>query len=424
MLLGMMLLLWSIVLVEFVHPVNASLSYDGCVRCPKGFKSVMDSSLTLFQTIIAGDSWGLIAIPVIEEDPATAVILVAIVLSVSLGVMNLILAVIVESAAEARDKDIEEKSKQREKDQHNTKMELLKLCSGIDTDLSGTITLEEMQYAFANSPQFRKIMTVLEVKESDLEQIFKLMDGDQSGEVDYSEFCDQLYQLRTNDIRIMIAFNKFTMAEFEKHMREYVMKNGEKTAANSRILEDHTQMLQALDTKINQLCEPKRMERTCDEKTLEQIASIEIADKPVNHWEQQAFAEPVTESNPVLEWKTFGPADVKTDLGNLQQRVEELAVLSADIVKKADMQVATLLSHAKVLACVRDALPEAPRNCDNAAPATPKLNDVGVQVGKLQRHVRERLAVLVQDMERRVDEEMGALASGSQLLEALAGGLG
>ena len=34
----------------------------------------MDANLLLFKTVIAGDSWGEIAVPVIQEHPATAII--------------------------------------------------------------------------------------------------------------------------------------------------------------------------------------------------------------------------------------------------------------------------------------------------------------------------------------------------------------
>jgi len=52
---------------------------------------------------VAGDSWGAISVPVIENHPWMGVILISIVFTVSLGLMNLMLAVIVERAAEARE---------------------------------------------------------------------------------------------------------------------------------------------------------------------------------------------------------------------------------------------------------------------------------------------------------------------------------
>ena len=63
-----------------------------------------------------GDSWGLVSVPVIEKRPEYTIIFICIVVSVSLGVMNLILAVIVESAAEARESDLAQKHKTQKKE--------------------------------------------------------------------------------------------------------------------------------------------------------------------------------------------------------------------------------------------------------------------------------------------------------------------
>lgn len=47
------------------------------------------ASLTLFQQIVAGDSWGAISLPLAEAHPWTSPILFAILMTISLGVMNL-----------------------------------------------------------------------------------------------------------------------------------------------------------------------------------------------------------------------------------------------------------------------------------------------------------------------------------------------
>ena len=55
---------------------------------------VMGANLLLFKTVIAGDSWGEIAVPVIEEYPATALIFMGSLLTLVFGVLNLIVAVV------------------------------------------------------------------------------------------------------------------------------------------------------------------------------------------------------------------------------------------------------------------------------------------------------------------------------------------
>merc|ERR1719401_278388 len=53
--------IWSILAVQLIHPLNREVAgqdyYKGCDRCPEAFASVFKASLTIFQTIVAGDSW-------------------------------------------------------------------------------------------------------------------------------------------------------------------------------------------------------------------------------------------------------------------------------------------------------------------------------------------------------------------------------
>eukprot|EP00435_Cladocopium_sp_Y103_P053485 s330_g17.t1 len=71
--------LWAMLLVDFVHPLMQQMLQDGrafqdCPECADMASSVMRANFLLFKTVIAGDSWGKIAVPVIEYYPATAFI--------------------------------------------------------------------------------------------------------------------------------------------------------------------------------------------------------------------------------------------------------------------------------------------------------------------------------------------------------------
>ena len=61
------ILVWSIIVVELLHPLNADITYDSCPRCNESFKSVYSAALTLFSQIVAGDAWGVISIPLAEK---------------------------------------------------------------------------------------------------------------------------------------------------------------------------------------------------------------------------------------------------------------------------------------------------------------------------------------------------------------------
>ena len=68
--------------------------FADCEQCRRAMSSVMDANLLLFKTVIAGDSWGEIAVPVIQEHPWTSVIFVGSMLTLVFGVVNLIVAVV------------------------------------------------------------------------------------------------------------------------------------------------------------------------------------------------------------------------------------------------------------------------------------------------------------------------------------------
>jgi len=66
---------------------------------------VFEANLTFLQTVVAGDSWGYLAVPVIEREPSTAIIFVGALVTLVFGVLNLIVAVVIDVAAEHRDTD-------------------------------------------------------------------------------------------------------------------------------------------------------------------------------------------------------------------------------------------------------------------------------------------------------------------------------
>merc|ERR1712232_1172097 len=102
-----------------------------CERCGRAFESVFASMLTFTQQIVAGDSWGVVTLPIIEAHPWTAVFFVSVLVSIQLGLMNLILSVIVDKAQQAHADDARFVLQQRQEEFERAKHDLLKMCLGI-----------------------------------------------------------------------------------------------------------------------------------------------------------------------------------------------------------------------------------------------------------------------------------------------------
>jgi len=205
------LAVWSIVAVDILHPLNVELIKEGayppsCVRCREAYQSVGRAIITFIQTTISGDSWGEVAVPMITKHPWTGLVYFAVIVTVQLGLLNLILAVIVDRAMEARKEDEDQMLKTQEDVARRAERRLQKLCESIDTSGNGILTQEDLRDAFQNNYSFVKAVRTLGIHEEDLEQLFNILDSDESGDIDVSEFVEKLHQIKTAEVRTLSVF--------------------------------------------------------------------------------------------------------------------------------------------------------------------------------------------------------------------------
>jgi len=180
----------------------------------------MDANLTFSQIIIAGDAWGEIAIPMIEKFPWTAIIFLGALLSVDLVVMNLILSVIVDQAVEAREEDVTIKLKDKQEKFKKAARELYQVCSQMDTDHNGRLTLDEFLEGYDNNSTFAEIINLMDVKKEDLCVVFRMMDSSDKGEVPYRDFVENLHKVKTQDSHTILMFIKFYLGEVRRDVKE------------------------------------------------------------------------------------------------------------------------------------------------------------------------------------------------------------
>mmetsp|Transcript_47528 Transcript_47528/g.87136 ORF Transcript_47528/g.87136 Transcript_47528/m.87136 type:complete len:594 (+) Transcript_47528:50-1831(+) len=223
LLLFMVMTIWSILTVQLIHPLVQDLTeegvFDGCDRCKRAYSSVMNANLTYFQQIIAGDSWGLVTIPIMEAYPWTALLFVPVLITISLAIMNVILAVIVESAEETRREDLVERMKIKEKLFMSKSKRLVRVCASLDHDGSGDLTYEELIRGFSEQKELAMILHDMGIEEDDLATIFQIMDSDNSGTVDYKEFVHHIHKMRTADETTILNFIRHYVMEILRKVR-------------------------------------------------------------------------------------------------------------------------------------------------------------------------------------------------------------
>jgi len=222
--------LFSIVAVELIHPLNmkiaASGQYEQCARCPLAYATVGHAFLTFISSILAGDSWGQTTMPIMEQYPLTIPFFIIVLFSINLGLLNLILAVIVERAQEAREEDIEHKRKEKEHMMQQCKSKLLQLFMSMDADGDQALSKEELRYGIKHNETFSTIMHVMDMGSDDMNVVFAMMDTDQDGLIDCHEFVDQLFKMRTQDSQTLLLFIKHVVSQIRVEVVTFAEMKG------------------------------------------------------------------------------------------------------------------------------------------------------------------------------------------------------
>lgn len=243
-LLALILIVFAIVAVEIVQPLVEDVAqegaYAGCERCSRAFQTVASSCITMFQQVVAGDSWGEVTIPVMEKYWYTGPFFIVVLVTIQFGILNLVLVVIVDQAHKASEDDALLQASIRRDALLGSKKELMSLCKALDADSSGSIGVEELAKGFRELPELANQLKFLELSENDVHILFTVLDTDGSGCVQYDEFVEQLFKMQNQDTGVTLSF-----------IKSYVQDVSKKLDQQGRTVEDLSKVL--LPTKCASL---------------------------------------------------------------------------------------------------------------------------------------------------------------------------
>eukprot|EP00929_Paragymnodinium_shiwhaense_P088714 TRINITY_DN49022_c0_g1_i1.p1 TRINITY_DN49022_c0_g1~~TRINITY_DN49022_c0_g1_i1.p1 ORF type:complete len:667 (-),score=86.34 TRINITY_DN49022_c0_g1_i1:258-2258(-) len=212
LLLFITLTCFSVLAVYFVRPVNRRLAEQGvfgdCSYCEEAFDNVMLSNLTFLTTIVAGDSWGFQAIPIIKEDVVSAFIVIGALVLVHLGLLNTIAAVIVDRQVQARAEDAAYMAAVQGDELAKSLRILQQIFRQMDEGGDETLTLDELSNFYDASRVFRSILNRLDIHKPDLPVIFKMLDTDDTGDLSFAEFVNGLHRLKNENMHSLLLFTK------------------------------------------------------------------------------------------------------------------------------------------------------------------------------------------------------------------------
>ena len=121
-------------------------------------------------------------------------------------------AVVVDTFADARLNDVQNLAEEMEDEIEHDRKALAKLFARNDKDGSGQLTLQEMIEGARQDPGFQSRLRVMDIDEHDLEQLFQMIDRDQSGTIEVAEFIGPLSRW-AHDSKTAPRFIKYHMLQ-------------------------------------------------------------------------------------------------------------------------------------------------------------------------------------------------------------------
>eukprot|EP00927_Polykrikos_kofoidii_P080260 TRINITY_DN7712_c1_g1_i1.p1 TRINITY_DN7712_c1_g1~~TRINITY_DN7712_c1_g1_i1.p1 ORF type:complete len:633 (-),score=97.88 TRINITY_DN7712_c1_g1_i1:114-2012(-) len=219
-LIMLLLLVFAILSVELLYDKQKDIVYGDGTWCEEAFTSVFKVILMSFQNLVAGDSWGQCAVPVVMAYPPMFVVFAAALIFVQLGFTNLILSSIVESASASSQEDMRIMALEKQKEEEECLNRLYDMIRNIDVHKSGEITIEEFLDGYDADSDIRLLLRRLSIDRSDIAQLFHLMDNDQSGTVTYDEFMNCIKKAETQDMRVQMMVLKLLVSDIASSLKD------------------------------------------------------------------------------------------------------------------------------------------------------------------------------------------------------------
>jgi len=192
MLIGISLFIFACVAVELIakdpelraHPTLGIL-------VEQNYKGLSRSFLTLLQFVTL-DGIANVSYPLMLEKPHLGILFFPILIFISIGLMNLVTAALVENAMETSASEAEEKRRELKEQVREALPSLIEIFHELDADQSGLITHDEVENVPVSILPPR-VLDALCIE--NITDIFDFLDVDGTGELSQMEFVEGLLQL-------------------------------------------------------------------------------------------------------------------------------------------------------------------------------------------------------------------------------------
>lgn len=158
------------------------------------FGNVPMSMFTMFQ-VMTLEGWPSVARAAMKEEPWSLVAFLAFLILTTFSIMNVIIAVIVESTMEQANSNREEVVRSQEEELRKASHKVSQVFKHTDTDGNGQITKSEFHEAIKRDDVHAYLVDVgVDVRQA--ENLFDILDFDDSGSLDVGEFTSGILRSR------------------------------------------------------------------------------------------------------------------------------------------------------------------------------------------------------------------------------------
>jgi len=159
------------------------------------FGTVPKAAFSLFQMMTLSNWSSQLVRPVFEQYPWIFVLVVPFLCIATVGLLNIIVGVVVESTLNSAANNAEKEGKENVKMQAKVLDSLKMVFEEADTDGGGSLDRDELHRSM-KKPHVRDRLKVLDIPIKDLDQLFFVMDEEQTGEIDTERFFRGCSRLR------------------------------------------------------------------------------------------------------------------------------------------------------------------------------------------------------------------------------------
>jgi len=180
------------ILVKQLIPIE-EMAKDPDFHAEFRFGSVARCMWTLFE-LVTLEGWTDLADPLVKRSPTWAIFFIIFIMGLHYGLLNLVVAIIVESTMETAKGQEETMRKLEDRERRTNIKALQKIYEGIDSDGDGLLNLEEFRSGLQMT-EVREQMKKMSLPPNDVGWLFEVLDISGDGVISIDEFINGCLKL-------------------------------------------------------------------------------------------------------------------------------------------------------------------------------------------------------------------------------------